>query len=174
MTKLNCLPSQKSIENQTRAIKRPRLPLTQRLSFSVGHILNDILANAWYSYLLIFLTKVEGLPNAQAGYVLFVPQALDAVCVPALAVLCDRTVCRYGRRKIWHLVGTMCVSVAFPFMFSRCIGCTDSPFTVKVIYYIGLGVIVALGWGITQTAHLSLLNEITETSTERIDLISTR
>ena len=33
-------------------------------------------------------------------------------------------VCRkYGARKTWHLLGTVCVLVSFPFIFLPCIGC---------------------------------------------------
>ena len=33
---------------------------------------------------------------------------------------------RYGRRKSWHLVGTICVLTSFPFLFMACLGCAQS------------------------------------------------
>ena len=33
---------------------------------------------------------------------------------------------RYGRRKSWHLVGTICVLTSFPFLFMACLGCAKS------------------------------------------------
>jgi hypothetical protein len=32
----------------------------------------------------------------------------------------------YGRRKSWHLVGSLCILISFPFIFLPCLGCGDS------------------------------------------------
>ena len=41
---------------------------------------------------------------------------------------------RYGKRKSWHLVGTLCVLAAFPFIFMPCIGLvTTAIFPLKSI-----------------------------------------
>jgi hypothetical protein len=31
-----------------------------------------------------------------------------------------------GRRKSWHLFGTLCVVLTFPFIFLKCVECEDS------------------------------------------------
>lgn len=149
---------------------RPRLPLKQRLSYSLGHVLNDLAGNAWFSYLLLYLTKVGGLSSAHAGYVLLTSQVFEAVCTPVSGILCDRTVCRYGKRKIWHLAGSICVSLAFPFIYNRCMGCTESSSTVKFFYYISFAMVFGFGWGATQVAHLALIPEIVQRDSERFEL----
>jgi hypothetical protein len=43
--------------------------------------------------------------------------------------------CRvYGRRKSWHLVGSFCILLSFPFIFLPCLGCqgTDEVITPPV------------------------------------------
>lgn len=159
-----------SKQNGSKKTKKARLPISQRVSYSFGHVLNDLAGNAWFSYLLLFLTKVGGLPSAYAGYVLLTSQVLEAVCTPISGILCDRTVCRYGKRKIWHLGGTICVSLAFPFIYNRCMGCTESGPTAKFLYYIGFAMVLGFGWGATQIAHLSLIPEIAHTKNERFEL----
>ena len=37
----------------------PRLPLRQVLGYGLGHVFNDICASLWFTYLLIFLQKVD-------------------------------------------------------------------------------------------------------------------
>lgn len=37
-----------------------RLPFSQRLSYGVGHVLNDLCASMWFSYLLVYFHKVLG------------------------------------------------------------------------------------------------------------------
>ena len=154
--------------------KKDHLSLTQRFCFSVGHILNDLAGNARFSYLLVFLTKVTGLSNAHAGYVLLISQVFEGICTPVAGILCDKTVCKYGRRKSWHLLGTACVTLSFPFIFSRCIGCTESSNTVKFFYYTGFSMVFAFGWGGTQIGHLSLIPEISKGESERVELSALR
>jgi hypothetical protein len=40
--------------------QRPSLPLSQFFFFSLGHVLNDVTAAIFFTYLLIFLMNVKG------------------------------------------------------------------------------------------------------------------
>lgn len=157
-----------------KASRKVSLPVSQRFCYSVGHVLNDLAGNAWFSYLLVFLTKIAGLPNAHAGYVLLISQVFEGICTPVAGILCDRTVCKYGRRKSWHLLGTTCVTISFPFIFNRCLGCTDSSNAVKFFYYTGFSMAFGFGWGSTQIGHLSLIPEISKRVSERVELNALR
>lgn len=154
--------------------KKEKLAVGLKFSHGVGHIYNDLTANAWFSYLIIFLTKVAGLSNAYAGLVILIGQITDATCTPFSGFLNDRTVNRYGRRKTWHLIGTVCSTVAFPLLFSRCIGCNHSSEVVKLAYYSVCGCILQFGWGCVQVSHLSLIPEISKSTSERVELNAIR
>lgn len=127
--------------------KKDRLSLTQRLCYSVGHVLNDLAGNAWFSYLLVFLTKVAGLSNASAGFVLLLSQVFEGICTPVAGVFCDKTKCKYGRRKSWHFIGTACVTTSFPFIFNRCFGlCGEQQYCeIFILYRVFYGIWVWLG-----------------------------
>ncbi|KTF81984.1 hypothetical protein cypCar_00015686 [Cyprinus carpio] len=43
------------------------LPAFRRLSYSVGHFLNDLCASMWFTYLLVFYHSVLGFENTYAG-----------------------------------------------------------------------------------------------------------
>lgn len=159
---------------QVKSKKKKKLPIGLKFSHGVGHIYNDLTANAWFSYLIIFLTKVAGLSNAYAGLVILIGQITDATCTPFSGFLNDRTVNRYGRRKTWHLIGTLCTTVAFPLLFSRCIGCSDSSEAVKLAYYGVCGCILQFGWGCVQVSHLSLIPELSNSASERVELNAIR
>ena len=77
---------------------KEKLPSTQKFSHGVGHILNDLVANAWFSYLIIYLTKVAGLSNSYTGYVAMSGQVIDGICTPITAMINDKTVCRSAKR----------------------------------------------------------------------------
>lgn len=157
-----------------KANKKERLPIGQKFSHGVGHIYNDLTANAWFSYLIIFLTKVAGLSNFYAGLVILAGQITDATCTPFSGFLNDRTVNTYGRRKTWHLIGTVCSTLAFPLLFNRCPGCQDSSEAVKLTYYVICGCVLQLGWGCVQVSHLSLIPEISKSASERVELNAIR
>lgn len=147
--------------------------MKQKFSHGVGHILNDLAASVWFSYLIIYLTKVAGLSNRNTGLVVFLGQIADAVFTPFIGIICDRTVCRYGRRKVWHLIGTVLTSVSFPMLFIRVLP-DDSSTTLKVSYFVGVAAVFQFGWGSVQISHLSLIPEICHRNNERVELNAIR
>lgn len=77
-----------------------------RLSFAVGHFLNDLCAGMWFTYLLLFLHSVRGYSSRGAGLLLLLGQAADGLCTPLVGYEADRAACaRCGPRKAWHLAG---------------------------------------------------------------------
>jgi Na+/melibiose symporter-like transporter len=47
-----------------------RLNLMRKLSYGVGHVLNDLCASMWFSYLLIYLHRVLLFNDSLAGYMM--------------------------------------------------------------------------------------------------------
>ncbi|XP_074834664.1 major facilitator superfamily domain-containing protein 12 isoform X2 [Carettochelys insculpta] len=155
----------------------PPLPALARLSFALGHFLNDLCASMWFTYLLVFAHAVLGFSTAHAGALLLVGQVADGVCTPLVGFESDRSAgCgRYGRRKSWHLAGTICVLLTFPFIFSPCLGCTEAtPRWAALIYFVPFVVIFQFGWAATQIAHLSLIPELVTSDHEKVELTAYR
>lgn len=153
---------------------KERMKTSQKFAYGVGHILNDLAANTWFSYLLVFMNKVAGLNSGDTGLVLLLGQVTDALCTPFIGYLNDRTVCKYGRRKLWHLIGAICVCATFPFIFNKCLGCTDASSKVKLGYYYAFAAVFQFGWGCMQLSHLSLIPEIAKRFSERVELNAIR
>lgn len=159
--------------DKTSSNKTDKLSKSQKFCYGVGHILNDLAANAWFSYLIIYLTKVARLSNSHTGLVAMLGQVTDGVFTPITAILNDKTVCRYGRRKIWHLIGSLCVSLTFPLLFTRLLGDHSSD-TLKLAYYIGVAAVFQFGWGCVQISHLALIPEIAIRESEKVELNAIR
>ncbi|XP_043256711.1 major facilitator superfamily domain-containing protein 12-like [Colletes gigas] len=155
-----------------------RLPISLRLAYGIGHILNDICASMWFTYLLVYFHLVLGFNATLAGVILLIGQVADALATPFVGFYSDKYdelwFCKYGRRKTWHLIGTLCVLFAFPFIFSPCIGCENSHKWAQLIYYATFVVIFQFGWAAVQISHLSLVPELTPTEYERSELIAIR
>ena len=153
---------------------KERMDMSQKLAHAAGHVFNDLVANTWFSYLLVFMNKVAGLSPGDSGLVLLFSQVTDAVMTPFIGYLNDRTVCKYGRRKLWHLIGAICVCATFPLIFNKCLGCTDASSKVKLGYYYAFAAVFQFGWGCMQLSHLSLIPEIAKRPSERVELNAIR
>lgn len=155
-----------------------KLPLHLRLAYGTGHVLNDICASMWFTYLLVFFHLVLGFDPTLAGVVLLIGQIADALVTPFVGFQSDRNddfwLCRYGRRKTWHLLGTICVLLGFPFIFSQCIGCEGAHQYAQLVYYAAFVVIFQFGWAAVQISHLALVPELTPAEHERTQLIAIR
>ncbi|XP_049827163.1 major facilitator superfamily domain-containing protein 12-like [Schistocerca gregaria] len=155
-----------------------RLPLKHRLAYGVGHVLNDICASMWFTYLLVFFHLVLQFNSFLAGLVLLIGQIADAVATPFVGYQSDRDdnfwLCKYGRRKTWHLFGTVCVLFSFPLIFSPCLNCEHSHQWAQLIYYSAFVIIFQLGWASVQISHLSLIPDLTPSEHERTELTAIR
>uniref|UniRef100_H2XPZ1 Major facilitator superfamily associated domain-containing protein n=1 Tax=Ciona intestinalis TaxID=7719 RepID=H2XPZ1_CIOIN len=148
-----------------------------KYSFGVGHVLNDLCASMWFSYLLIFFHKILQFSNSMAGNILLVGQIADGIATPFVGYESDKSyfACKYGKRKSWHLVGTVCVAMTFPLLFLHCIGCNESsPEYAQFIYYAPLVVIFQFGWAATQINHLALIPDLTNNDEDRVSLNAIR
>ncbi|XP_053317968.1 major facilitator superfamily domain-containing protein 12 isoform X2 [Spea bombifrons] len=153
------------------------LPICQRLSYATGHFLNDLCASMWFTYFLVYFHSVLGFNSFNAGVLLLVGQVADGICTPLVGYESDRRVgcLSYGRRKSWHLIGTLSVILSFPFIFNPCLGCTENtPQWVGLIYFIPFIVIFQFGWAATQISHLSLIPELAKNEHDKVELTAFR
>lgn len=155
--------------------EKAKLTWRTKICYGVGHVLNDLCASMWFSYLLVFFHRVIKFSNVGAGTLLLVGQVADAVTTPFVGIESDRTgIYKYGRRKIWHLVGVIAVACSFPFVFIRCIDCSGAKIWAKFLYYTPFVVIFQFGWASTQISHLSLIPELTDDANEKVNLNAIR
>ena len=54
-----------------------RLTLAKKFSYGVGHVLNDLTASMWFSYLLIYLHRVVNFSNSLSGYMMLLGNFVD-------------------------------------------------------------------------------------------------
>ena len=76
-----------------------------KLGYGTGHILNDMCASMWFTYLLLSLHGVIQLDNFNAGLIVLVGQIADGVSTVLVGVLSDKDIhfglcTHYGKRKV--------------------------------------------------------------------------
>ncbi|XP_063239275.1 major facilitator superfamily domain-containing protein 12-like [Bacillus rossius redtenbacheri] len=147
---------------------RRALSARQRAAYGLGHVLNDICASMWFSYMLLFFQVAIGMDAAVSGAMMLLGQVVDALATPVAGILSDR----YGDRRIWHIAGSVVVTASFPLMFTQCPGCESHLSTAA--YYGVLITVFQVGWAFVQISHLSLLTDLTPHKEERAHLTSVR
>ncbi|XP_068212734.1 major facilitator superfamily domain-containing protein 12-like isoform X1 [Palaemon carinicauda] len=155
------------------------LAFRTKLGYGVGHVLNDLCSAMWFTYLLIYFHHVLLFNNTLAGVVLLIGQVADGLATPFVGHEADRTddlafCSRYGRKKTWHLLGSLCVLCAFPFIFLGCLGCAYASDWAQLVYYSPFVVIFQFGWASSQISHLSLIPSITQDPHDRTELNAIR
>ncbi|XP_032223121.2 major facilitator superfamily domain-containing protein 12 [Nematostella vectensis] len=167
-------------ERNNKLVKPDRTPLKQRFAYGVGHVFNDLCIQAWFSYSLIYFTKVMGLSAVNAGYIFLASQLADAFSTPFIGYLCDRQITkivgeRYGNKKIWHLFGCVGIAIVWPFLFSPCLMCDENTEEWQKTTYFGiLTLIFNICWPMVEISHLSLMPHVARRTKDAIELSAIR
>ena len=103
----------------------------------------------------------------------------DGISTTVVGGLCDKPdnfwLCKkYGQKKAWHLIGTICVLFSFPFIFLPCIECSKADEWAQLIYYSAFAIIFQFGWASVQISHLALIPVLTDCQNERTGLTAIR
>ena len=151
-------------------------PLLQRFSCGVGHVMNDITNQLLYSFRLVFFMKILGLSAANAGWLMLFgfittasSSALDALLIDKINIpMLSR---KLGRRKSWHLIGTVIGVIVIPLYFSPCFLCPrDSGEWQKMIYVAMLNIILSFSFSLIEIGHLSIIPVIAKDQGEAVEL----
>lgn len=112
-----------------------------------------------------------------SGLLLLIGQIADGLATPIVGLESDRninTCSAYGKRKTWHLIGTILSLSTFPFIFQPCYGGEHASRGALIFYYSMLIVIFQFAWAAIQINHLSMTVDLTPYSCERVKLTARR
>ena len=145
----------------------------------MGHVFNDMCAAMGFTYQLIFYHNVLGFESFLAGVLMAIGQLADGLSTVFVGIFSDGGgnfwLCnRYGNRKSWHLIGTVCVAFSFPFIFLPCVNCEDSSEYAQMIYYSAFTIILQFGWASVQLSHLAMIPDLSSCKIEHTLLTSIR
>ena len=157
------------VENKT--------PLRQKLSCAAGHVLNDLFIQMAVSFQLVYYIKVAGLPGGQAGWIMLVALVATAFAAPLAGYCSDRIAIplisrAVGKRKAWHLIGVILMTIFFPLLFTRCLICHDtSPQWVKLAYYMTIVTLInSTAFPNLDIGHLSIISVVAKNHEESVEL----
>ena len=79
-----------------------------KYGYGAGHIMNDMCASMWFTYLLLYYMNVVELGPIYAGIILLSGQVADGIATVLVGILVDiktpfRLCIFYGKRKVEHV-----------------------------------------------------------------------
>lgn len=107
--------------------------------------------------LLVYLTNVEGFSGTLAGIIIFIGKAWDAITDPFMGQLSDRTRSRFGRRRIYFLLGSLPVFASWVMLWYG-FGITGS--AAKFIYYALSYIFFSTAFTIVMVPYNAILSDM--------------
>ncbi len=133
------------------------------LGSKFGYAAADVLGGGAFALtsllFLNFLVTIEGIPAALAGIIVMVGKFWDAIVDPTLGMITDRTRSRFGRRRIFLLIGIIPVIVTFTALWYS-FGIQS--ISLKFVYYIVMYLLFSTSFSIIQVPYNALLPDMVD------------
>ena len=158
------------------------VPLTV-FYYACGHLLNDLCAACWFTYLLVMLRDAHNLMSWKSALVLLCGQVADAIATPSCGLLSDSSKgvqlwrWRLERRQTWYCIGTVLVALNFLLLFGIALPeliSADAPEWSLLLYYSAAAALFNVGWAAVQVSHMAMVPELSRNEHTRVVLNSAR
>lgn len=141
-----------------------RLPARQKYAFGIGAIGKDAICNLVGAFLMLYFTDTIGLSAAFVGVLFFVARIWDAINDPVMGMIVDNTRTKYGKFRIWLIVGTLVNSVFFILLFTT-LGIENK--TTLMIYASVMYILYGMSYTIMDVPYWSWLPNLSSNPRER-------
>jgi GPH family glycoside/pentoside/hexuronide:cation symporter len=149
-----------------------KLSLGTKFQYGLADLGFALITSAMQFFLLFYYTDVAGINPALAGAALMVGKLTwDALNDPLFGYWSDRTRSRFGRRRIYMLIGAVPLGIAAWVMFSLPKGLSGAPAFFAVLLSFWL---IDTFHTMTTTPYYALTPELTRDYNERASLTSIR
>ena len=147
---------------------RPRqsIPLKVKIGYGFGHVLNDMTASLWFTYILVFLGNNVSVSEVNAGIVFLTGQIVDAIFNPIAGMVIDsieKDGSGGGSTRVNYVIGgSLGVSLTFFCLWwiPSWIDGDDVDSWKKVLWYAIWATVFNICWSFVQVAHFSLVDEL--------------
>lgn len=141
-----------------------RLPARQKYAFGIGAIGKDAICNLVGAFLMLYFTDTLGLSGTFVGILFFAARIWDAINDPVMGMVVDNTRTKYGKFRIWLVIGTLVNSVFFILLFTTC-GIQNK--TTLMIYAAVMYILYGMSYTIMDVPYWSWLPNLSFDPHER-------
>lgn len=152
--------------------------MKNRLSTKLAYASGDIYGGgAFMVFSLLFmnyLVLVEGLSVVAATVIIFVGRVWDAFFDPIMGRISDRTRSRFGRRRVFFLVGMLPVYVSFVMLFYGFGLHHETHHTALVLYFTFSYIFWGMSFSLVMVPYNAILSDMTSDYNERTSFTTVR
>lgn len=145
--------------------------LKAKLAYGSGDIYGGAAFLIFSLLYMNFLVLVEGIDVVAASAIIFAGKIWDAVTDPLVGSLSDNTRSKFGRRRIYFLIGVVPVFLSFVMLFYS-FGISNM--TAKIIYYIFAYMFFGTAFTIVMVPYNTILSDMTSDYNERTGFTTIR
>ena len=144
-----------------------RLTVKEKLGFGIFDLGGNMLFTLMSFWALKYLTDTVGIAAAWAGAAVMIGKAWDAVTDPMMGFISDRTLSRWGRRRIYLLFGAvpMCLTMVFFFTSPQYL-----PQSMHIVWAVIALMLLNTASTVTNVPYASLTPELTSDYHEQSSL----
>jgi len=99
-------------------MKNNKLTIKQKLGFGIFDLGGNMLFTLMSFWALKYLTDTVGIAAAWAGAAVMIGKLWDAITDPMMGFISDRTLSRWGRRRVYLLFGAVPMLLSMVFFFT--------------------------------------------------------
>jgi GPH family glycoside/pentoside/hexuronide:cation symporter len=144
-----------------------RLTVKQKLGFGIFDLGGNMLFTLMSFWALKYLTDTVGIAAVWAGTAVMIGKAWDAVTDPMMGFISDRTLSRWGRRRIYLLFGAVPMLLTMIFFFTAP---TYLPVSTHIVWAIAALMLLNTASTIINVPYASLTPELTSDYHEQSSL----
>jgi|YNPMSStandDraft_2_1061718.scaffolds.fasta_scaffold00336_14 oligogalacturonide transporter len=148
-----------------------KLKFSNYIAYGIGDIYGGgsfLIINTLF---LFFLTDIAKLPPALAGLVIFFGKFWDAVTDPIMGYISDNTRTKFGRRRIYFLIGIVFVFITFLLIWIKV---DFSNYIVNFLYYAFAYILFSTAFTLVMIPYSALNADMTGEYKERTKLTGFR
>jgi oligogalacturonide transporter len=145
--------------------------LLQKICYGAGDIYGGGAFLIFSMLYMNFLVLVEGLPVVATSLIVFIGKLWDAITDPWMGRISDKTRSRFGRRRLYFLIGIIPVFASFIMLFYS-FGMQGT--MAKIIYYTLAYMFFGTAFTIVMVPYNAILSDITSDYDERTSFTTVR
>jgi len=145
--------------------------LVSKISYASGDIYGGGAFMIFSLLFMNFLVLVEGLPVVATTIIIFVGKLWDAVTDPIVGRISDKTRSKFGRRRLYFLIGIIPVYLSFVMLFYS-FGIENV--TAKIAYYTFAYMFFGTAFTIVMVPYNAILSDMTSDYNERTSFTTIR
>jgi len=140
----------------------------QKIAFGFGMLANQMFPAALGVFIIVLVQDL-GFAALLWGIIQFVPRIFDAITDPIMGYISDNTRSKWGRRRLYVLIGALIMGLAYIFMWQLQ---KDDGVVFNFIYFLSWSLVFYLGLTIFSVPYVAMGYEISDDFHERTQIMA--